>query len=252
MVLERSFIVLNRVGERTERRIWDQGIKDWDDFLEEPSVHPFSRDRKAESDMVLERAKAALGDGDAHFFAPRLRSGHQWRLYPSFRDEAVFLDIETTGLSRSSAVTVVGLSRGEEFRALVRGKDLTRRTLAEALEGARLIVTFNGATFDLPILRHHFRVEALDIPHVDLRYAAAKVGLRGGLKRIERELGVGRDREFAMMTGEDAVRLWHLWERRGNEKAFELLLKYNRADVLNLRKVADMVCGMAERLAFPD
>ncbi|UCC92307.1 MAG: ribonuclease H-like domain-containing protein [Thermoplasmata archaeon] len=251
MVLERSFVLLDRVGERTERRIWDQGIATWDDFLTAEAVSPFSSARKEVADGVLERAKVAFEDRAADFFARRLPNREVWRLYPQFKDEAVFLDIETTGLSRHSAVTVVGLARGGEFRALIRGKDLTKGELADALEGARMIVTFNGASFDLPMLRVRYDVPGLDLPHLDLRYLARRTGLRGGLKRIERELGLERDREFAMMTGEDAVRLWKLWDRQGNRKALDLLLMYNEADVVNLREVADLVCDQVSAETFP-
>ena len=252
MVLDRTFILLDRVGDRTERRIWDQGVLTWDDFLDHDAISPFSKERKAEANGVLETAKAAMRDRESTFFARRITGREIWRLYPTFRDDAVFLDIETTGLSRHSAITVVGLARGGEFRALVRGQDLTRNELAGAFEGAKYIVTFNGASFDLPMLRGAFPVEGLDLPHLDLRYLAARVGLRGGLKSIERALGLARDREFAAMTGEDAVHLWHLWERRGNERALELLLRYNMADVLNMLEVADIVCQEATLRTFPN
>ena len=188
MVLERSFILLNRVGGITERRIWDQGVSDWNGFLERDRVSPFSQGRKEAADRELERAKEALSKGAAHFFAGRLGGPNMWRLYSTFRDDVVFLDIETTGLSRSSAITVVGLYRGGRFRSLVRHQDLTRRSLEEAMRGAKVIITFNGSTFDLPMLRASYPVRALELPHIDLRYVAARTGHRGGLKRIERQI----------------------------------------------------------------
>jgi uncharacterized protein YprB with RNaseH-like and TPR domain len=251
LVLERSFVLLDRVGERTERRIWDQGVRTWDDFLDTGSVSPFSSERKAAADLMLLEAKDAMANGATGFLADRLPNREVWRLYPSFKEDVVFLDIETTGLSRMAAVTVVGLARAGRFRALVRGKDLTRQELASELEGARMIVTFNGASFDLPMLRAQFGATGLDLPHLDLRHLASRVGLNGGLKRIERQLGMERDREFAMMSGQDAVHLWKLWDRRGNEKALDLLLMYNEADVVNLRGVADVVCDRVTQATFP-
>ena len=251
-MLDRTFILLDRVGDRTERRIWDQGVHTWDDFLGRHKVAPFSPERKNEADAMLEAAKVAMRERRSTFFARRIVNRELWRLYTTFRDDAVFLDIETTGLSRYSAITVVGVARGGKFRALVRGQDLTRGELDKALEGARYIVTFNGASFDLPMLRGAYPVDGLELPHLDLRYLAARVGLRGGLKAIERSLGLARDREFAAMSGEDAVHLWRLWERRGNEKALDLLLRYNRADVLNLIEVADQICQEVTSRTFPD
>lgn len=251
MVLDRSFVLLDGVGEVTERRIWDQGVTTWDDFLERDMVSPFSKARKELADRMLEEARSAFRRRAADFFAERLPSREVWRVYPSFRDEAAFLDIETTGLSRRSAVTVVGIARSDGFRALVRGQDLTRGELARSLEGAKMIVTYNGASFDLPMLRSQYNVPALDLPHLDLRYLARRTGLSGGLKRIERQLGLVRDREFAMMTGEDAVHLWHLWDRRGNAKALDLLLRYNEADVVNLIEVADTLTEQVIGETFP-
>ncbi|MCJ2539774.1 MAG: ribonuclease H-like domain-containing protein [Candidatus Thermoplasmatota archaeon] len=251
MVLERSFVLLDRVGELTERRIWDQGINTWDDFLDADFVSPFSRQRKETADVTLEQAKSALFQRSAGFFADRMPNREVWRLYPRFREDTVFLDIETTGLSRHSAITVVGLGRADRFRALVRGQDLTRQELASELEDARMLVTFNGASFDLPMLRGQIAAPGLDLPHLDLRFLARRIGLSGGLKHIERELGLKRDREFAMMTGADAVHLWNLWNRRGNEKALDLLLMYNEADVMNLLEVADTVCDQVANVTFP-
>jgi uncharacterized protein YprB with RNaseH-like and TPR domain len=101
------------------------------------------------------------------------------------------------------------------------------------------------------MLRRHLDVPGLDLPHLDLRFLARRVGLSGGLKLIERDLGLARDREFAMMTGHDAVHLWNLWDRRGNAKALDLLLRYNEADVVNLREVADVVCDRVASATFP-
>ena len=250
-ILERSFVLLDRVGVRTERRIWDQGVRHWDDFLDRRTVGPLSAARKAEADAVIERAKEALRGRDAPFFQTRLGGPHIWRLYPSFAREATFVDIETTGISRNSAITVVGVLQGDRFRHLVRFRDLTRGELSAALGDAPLLVTYNGAGFDLPMLRLHYPVPELMHPHLDLRYVAHRVGLHGGLKRIERAIGIVRDREFAMMTGEDAVHLWHLWERKGNARALDLLLRYNRADVVNMRAVAEHVCAESERMILP-
>ena len=49
-----------------------------------------------------------------------------WRLYDWFREQAVFLDIETTGLGRDSSITVVGLSDGYETKTMIKGINLKR------------------------------------------------------------------------------------------------------------------------------
>ena len=76
---------------------------------------------------------------------------------------------------------------------------------------------------------------------MDLCFASRKIGLRGGLKSIEREIGLARDEDIAGVDGFEAVRLWRRWERRGDKDAFARLLDYNRADVVNLETLADIV-----------
>ena len=77
------------------------------------------------------------------------------------------------------------------------------------------------------------------IPHVDLKHTLRRLGHTGGLKRIERELGIERDRRGEYMTGEDAVYLWRLWERRGKKNALDLLIEYNSEDCRNLKTLAN-------------
>jgi uncharacterized protein YprB with RNaseH-like and TPR domain len=73
-------------------------------------------------------------------------------------------------------------------------------------------------------------------------YPCRQLGLTGGLKRIEREIGMERDRPD--ISGEDAVRLWRE-HQRGRDGALETLISYNREDAINLQTLTDTV---ADRL----
>ena len=75
------------------------------------------------------------------------------------------------------------------------------------------LVTFNGSQFDVPFLRAHFPQARLDQAHFDLRFALASLGYRGGLKAVERNLGVSRDPEIQGVDGFEAVRLWYRYQR---------------------------------------
>ena len=55
----------------------------------------------------------------------------------------------------------------------------------------RLLVTYNGKTFDAPFVRRCLGAP-LDQPHIDLRYVLGSLGYRGGLKGCERQLGIPR------------------------------------------------------------
>jgi uncharacterized protein YprB with RNaseH-like and TPR domain len=241
--IENSFIPVEGVGERTERRLWEAGVTRWEAF--DPSVvGPTTADR---IESYVSTARACLDDGDAAFFRETFPSGCHWRCYENFREGACFLDIETTGLDRyRDDVTVVGLHRPGETTTLVAGRDLTARRLGRHLDDADLLVTFNGKRFDVPFLESAFDV-SVDVPHVDLMYACRELGLTGGLKQVERGVGIDRDRPD--LSGEDAVRLWREYER-GDDAALETLVSYNRDDTENLRTLMELVANRLDDTVF--
>jgi uncharacterized protein len=238
-ILRSSHIVLPGVGPLTERRLWADGVDTLDAFAANSRIVGFSPERKRTLTGDALRAVGAHGEGDAPFFAARLPHREAWRMYARFADEAAYLDIETSGLSRHSAITVVGIYRPRRgFEGLVRGRTLTAGAISRALDGVKLLVTFNGAGFDLPFISGSFPSAHLPIAHLDLLSCARRLGWRGGLKAIERQLGITRDLETRVLAGSDAVRLWHTFERTGSENALRLLVGYNRADCENLEPLA--------------
>jgi uncharacterized protein YprB with RNaseH-like and TPR domain len=233
--LEQSFVPVEGVGETTERRLWDAGVTSWDAFGRDLNVHGVGPTTADRIESFVAEAPARLDRRDGRFFEDRLPSSERFRMWETFRDEAACFDIETTGLDpRGSVVTTVSVTRGDETTTLVRGDDLTAARVADLLD-APLLVTFNGRQFDVPFLEQEFDL-SLDAAHLDLRYPCSSLGLSGGLKRVEREIGVERDRPD--LSGRDAVRLWREYER-GDEGALSTLVSYNRDDARNLRALAD-------------
>jgi uncharacterized protein YprB with RNaseH-like and TPR domain len=91
----------------------------------------------------------------------------------------------------------------------------------------------------------------LDQAHIDLRFVLASLGHRGGLKAIERRLGLSRDASIEGVDGFEAVMLWHR-ARRGDRAALEKLLLYNLTDVVNLVELAEVAVAAKRRAAaFP-
>jgi len=242
-VLESSFILLEGVGEKREQAIWKQGIFNWYQFVNADGVKGFSFSRKKASDEAVYDfiEKRSLGEF-THFF-PLLPTSEQWRIYGDIKRSGgriCYLDIETTGVSRYSPITVLGVYDGSKTTLLVKDRDLDEEAIHALFSDCELIVTFNGAAFDIPIIDYHFPGKLPRVPHLDIRFPLAKAGYRGGLKKIEQALGITRPDEVQGLDGYQAVALWHAWSRRGDETSLERLLAYNREDTLNLEPLARM------------
>jgi len=244
-MIESTFCFLSGVGSATEQKWWRFGISNWNRFLERSDVSGVSRERKTFYDRDVALAEEQYQHGNPRFFARRLPSRHQWRLYQWLRPNAVYLDIETDSFGQ---VTVVGLYGNGAMTSLLRGDTLTEKRLREELVQYDLLVTFCGMGFDVPMLRAQFPQLQLDHPHVDLCPLARTVGLRGGLKSIETAIGITRRGDLLGMNGCDAVRLWNRWRHSRDAEALERLIAYNEADCINLEPLAHrLYCRLAQR-----
>lgn len=241
-MIKSTFTILEGVGKKTEKRLWRQGIKCWEDFLSAPGIGRLPERKKELYDQQLLWAIEEIEKRNSRYFLRLLEKRQHWRLFRSFRDHAVYLDIETTGGSpENSDLTVVGISDGKETKALIQGINLTAENLEEAFYGARFLVTFYGSVFDIPFLRRKFPNLNLDLPHFDLCFAAKRLGLKGGLKRVESQVGIERDKEVSWMNGWDAVIMWETYNIFGRETALDTLIKYNQEDTQNLIRLAEIV-----------
>jgi len=231
-VLPRSFIHLPGVGYATERRLWEAGLTTWADLRgHQGRLGGVSPRRLAEWQAQTEQCERALAARDHAFFARALPTRDHWRAFTTFGRQPAYVDIESTGTGIWAAVTVVGIWDGNRMSTFVADDNMDE--CGEVLAGYGFLVTFNGSTFDLPMLRRRFPGLPHDQLHVDLRFALARLGLRGGLKAVETQLGMHRDDDLAGLDGWDAMRLWHEY-REGDEAALDLLVRYNAADVRNL------------------
>jgi uncharacterized protein len=237
-MLRRTFLHLTGVGPVTEAELWRAGVDDWrtlDARAGELGLGPRGFPRLA---AELRQSERALADGDAAWFGRRLPDREHWRLYPEFAGATAFLDIETTSLSPYEGfVTVVTVHGAGRSRTFVRGEDLEE--LPAYLGRFPVLVTFNGSRFDVPFLQVAFPEMVAPPVHIDLRFVLYRLGLAGGLKRIEATLGLGDRKGVEGIGGLDAVRLWHEY-RRGNPAALERLVRYNIADTRNLEPLLEL------------
>lgn len=145
---------------------------------------------------------------------------------------SLYLDIETEW---DGTLTVVGFFHETTGLVQLVGSDITRRKLFSALPDANAVFTYNGHCFDLYHLRSQLGIDLRQMfDSYDLRWICQRHGLMGGLKGVERQLGIRRERPD--IDGREAIRLWHRYTR-GNHGALETLLEYNGEDVMNLIEV---------------
>ncbi len=240
-MLQSTFVLLNGVGPYTERRLWDIGITDWHTFMASPSLPGITAQRKTSYDAVLSQALAELRAGQSRYFSTCLKPRDHWRLFGTFKSRALYLDIETTGEPPNEGeITVVGLYRDREMVSLVQGDGLTEHRLNQEFARSDLLVTFFGSVFDLPYLRAKFPGLRREPPHFDLCFAARRLGLTGGLKRIEAVMDIHRAGDIQGLDGWEAVRLWNAW-RSGEAASLHRLLRYNEADTRNLEPLAELM-----------
>jgi|SRR5271156_3037312 len=144
-MLEQTFIHIPGVGRHTERALWADGIRSWDDAdLFEKRFGRVGARLQQKLDDYIPRSREAVKRKDAAFFERLSSLGEAWRLFPEFSGSCVYLDIETTGLSTVfDTVTMVGLYDGRKYKLFVDGDNL--QELPGHLRSYSVVVTFNGS-----------------------------------------------------------------------------------------------------------
>jgi len=157
-----------------------------------------------------------------------------------------YIDIETTGLSKKyHEITVLGIAieyNREPVVIQLVGDDITAENISKALKDVDEAYSYNGNRFDLPFIQAKTKYDMhKNIKHTDLMYICLKQGYKGGLKSVEKQLGISRD--LKDVSGLVAIELWDDFVNNGNKTAFQKLLKYNEEDIVNLidlRKILDV------------
>ena len=163
----------------------------------------------------------------------------------------VFMDTETTGLAGGTGTLVflLGMARFSggvlEVNQLIltafQGECAMLDEAREFLRGADTLVTFNGRSFDAPLLATRYRLSDLNDPfaelrHVDLLHATRRTFRHSWpdcrLQTVERRLlGVER---VGDLPGAEAPQAWFEWVRHGRDDALSAVCAHNRLDLLSL------------------
>ena len=244
-LLRRSFQHLPGISAAREAKLRSEGLQDWNDLLlRTPAQLDLFRKRGSALRCAVEASEEALANRDVEFFKERLPRREFYRIAASFPERCVFLDIESTGLSKYyDQVTLLGWSLGSRYEVLIDPTETSQ--LERDLSAQPVVITFNGSLFDLPFLTNRFNNDWSRATHVDLRYLAKRVGLTGGQKKIEETIGLAREAPLEGITGAEAVGLWFDY-KEGDLNALCKLIRYNHADIEGMKFVFEEVVDRLE------
>jgi len=180
----------------------------------------------------------------------------------------VFFDLETTGLSGGAGTQafLVGCARFDGATFRIRQFVLTtfaaERALLDALcelaEEAGTVVTYNGKTFDLPLIETRFVMNRMDtpfagMPHLDMLHPARRLwrgrdevaeseGCR--LATLERVLcDVSR---VGDVPGMEIPARYFRFLRSGDARPLEPVLEHNRLDIVSLAMLTARAAQLLE------
>jgi uncharacterized protein YprB with RNaseH-like and TPR domain len=71
-------------------------------------------------------------------------------------------------------------------------------------------------------------------------WPARALGMSGGLKDMEKQIGISREGDIEGMRGNEAITLWGAW-KNGDRAAYDKLVTYCKADCTNLKEFADHI-----------
>jgi hypothetical protein len=167
---------------------------------------------------------------------------------------ALYLDTETTGLGPGAGTVafLIGLAFWDADCGLVCEQLLVRQLgeeapvlarVAERIRKASMLVTFNGKSFDLPVLRTRFVMGRSQFPdeppHLDLVHVARRLhagrGFGARLGAVEREV-LGFVRENDVPSGEVSACYLHFL-RTGDTRMLLGVVDHNLWDVVSMAAI---------------
>jgi len=185
-----------------------------------------------------------------------------------------FIDCETTGLSGGAGTMAFLIAVGR----IVAGQFVIRQfflpepadeqallnVVREALDGVRVLWTYNGKCFDIPLLESRFRFWRMnfsrdDFGHVDL-LVPTRVLFRRRVEDCslatveERILKIARIED---LPGAEVPAVYFEYLRTGRSPRLHRVFEHNRVDVLSLAVYAAYLLnvfhpGRPERLRYPE
>ncbi len=230
-MLQNSFCHIAGISEQMEIKLWDYCVFSWE-YLSEADKAPITVNKINLLKQAITESKIALKQANHQYFSKGLNNQQIWRIFPHFKYNVAYLDIETTGLKgKFDDITTIALYTGTEIKCYVNGKNLN--DFVKDIKKYDLLITYNGKCFDVPFIESYFDIKLQKHSHIDLRYILHSLGIKGGLKGCERYFDISRG-EIDGMDGNFAISLWNDYVRTQNPRTLDTLLAYNVEDVINL------------------
>jgi len=178
-------------------------------------------------------------------------------------NKTVFLDTETTGLAGGAGTYIflvgVGYFEGDQFcvrQYFMRDYNEERALLSalnDLLANYKAVVTYNGKTFDLPLMESRYIMSGMkmsleDPYHFDLLYPARRLWKRRlescSLSTVEREiLKVSRDDD---VPGHLIPEIYFRYLRTKDARAIKQVFEHNLQDILSLVALVSRMCFLVE------
>lgn len=235
-MLKNTFQHLDGWGTLKEREMWNSKIFTWDDYFMKMGGNQLNLFVGSPKDL-LEESRIKLDKRDGKYFAEKLPASAYYRIAHSMPEKTIFVDIETTGLSRYyNKITIIGWSIMDKYSVCLPGDKNGEMKLFDDFSNAECIITFNGSLFDIPFIKSTY--PSLKIPkcHIDLRFFCRRVGLSGGQKVVEKQLGFKRPESLIDVDGFEATILWHHY-KNGEKDSLKTLIEYNAQDIYGMKYV---------------
>jgi uncharacterized protein YprB with RNaseH-like and TPR domain len=187
----------------------------------------------------------------------------------------IFIDLETTGLSGGAGTVAFLVGCGYfdlgafQVRQFLLTSFASERALlaavADFFEGADLIVTYNGKTFDVPMMEsrwqfHRMEMPLTGVPHFDMLHPARRLWKKrgpavparfaesddGGCRLSTLERTLFDVRRVGDVPGMDIPERFFRFTRTGNAAPLEPVLEHNRIDLVSLAAVTARAARLAE------
>lgn len=198
------------------------------------------------------------------------RMGFEGAFHP---EKALFLDTETTGLSGGAGTVafLIGLGRIQQgaldvYQYLMpaySAEPLLLEKLAECARGCDTVVTFNGKSFDVPLLISRHIMNRMDCPLKDMRHMDLIHPARRAWKLRLKDCSLGNLEEKALsirrehdLPGSEVPERYFSFLKTGDVSLLTDVIDHNRLDVATLAallvRLVDVYAAPAEQTSLLD